>query len=272
MGLQHVHWWKRWENDYLKTNIVLCFLWQLIWRSINSSMLCFCLCNIDSPRFVLVLQFNHLAGRLPGRLPNETMAFMPCLLDCKCSLHNFYFSPQRPSLFPLGTESLHLRCLPSLNFFFFLFACLHSSFDQIFSYSLRGNVKRDKSQTKPKKNDSRRLNYQQWSKRHRRKEKVTKKLRCYTIVFHNKPKKPLLHQAARRETRLKIFSFKAKRRWEKVIKNKILQSFKTFDARDLREGFRLTTDKTCTSTQHAQHTINIPFWPLTAVLFLPAAA
>lgn len=137
-------------------------------RPINSCMLCFCLRkNIDSSLFWL----NHLA----------TPAFPE---DCRDIV--FGANARRTTFtFPLDAPAsrrfrFQLKQTRQRRF------CLSAVWLNI--YSPRGNVKRDKSQTKQNEKSLSTIKLPAMiEQRHRRREEVTKMLRCYTIVFHNKP-------------------------------------------------------------------------------------
>lgn len=242
MGLQHVHWWKRWENDYLKTNIVP--------HKVEHVMFLF---TQHRQLFVLLLQFDHLAGcafpeDVQTKQEHEVTA---CSLECT----TFTFSLSAPHCFRFQFESCWLkRRLASHTFF----ACLHSPFDQTFvrfktaTTTWKDTERQRETKVKQNKNDSRRLNYQQWS---RRKERscwgVT---RSSSIISQSKH---LLHQAAarwarERERETQFLSIKQseedKKSRKSGIRNKIkyCSRLETFDVSRMISLF-----VACTSTQNA---------------------
>lgn len=142
------------------------------------------------------LSFLRAPGRLDAAFPEDCPTLLSTLLDG--SLHNFYFR-RRPCAvlkFPFSASRVLAQSLLS-------------------HFAAQSNIYfPSKRATEIKQKPSRRLNYQAMieggdnkeeqkyekiseeteARRRRKKSACLKKLRCYTIVFHNKPKQPLLHQ------------------------------------------------------------------------------
>lgn len=183
---------KRWESDYLETSLVWLMSRSLLCFLHKHSILCSCLRKLERTASILCLSFEHLVGWLP---PSRKIAgrLFWAQRDDNCTTFTFGGDPV---LF-WNVCFRSQKCLRSL--------CTHISLSIKYLFPLETS---DKNQTKP----SQWLNYQamieggdnkeeqKYEKRDRgeqrrgKKSACLKKLRCYTIVFHNKPKQPLLHQ------------------------------------------------------------------------------